>query len=965
MDNVILELGGEHDQHHHPTTSTTRSVIEASTLTREGWAALIVDIGDRYLDISAPRKVLTMNSTYYRALFGEFREAGLGRISVNWDTSIFLNLLQFMCTGYYNISPAAIDKFLEAATFFGVDAAISRVDEWARSATLSRDPQSIKDILQYLPSIWNTSNMSGYHSLSKFCPEFLAVNFVTVMDLSSFLDLPCSLLRACIEHPQLTVHSERQLCDALLRWLENQDQGSGSGELNTDQATTILSEVQRALLPRSFLLGRLKEDNHIGVSNSIIRITDYLECLDLSGCYEVTDLILFTSAARAPLRLPEHPEGIGTAPPLDPSWSEWNVGWTSAPTLLSSFYNTPARSAKWPRIRSFQNLKRLNLTQCWRIPQDSLVLWLREACPSLLELILINCPQITFSILQALPAVCPQLQLVDISLDITQVCKEVQMYSTEENSSWVRGDASGLWRCSFAGLTQLSLRGHTEISDLELIALAVCSPPLQEIDLSMCTTLTDGGIWRFLKQYRSRLKSFKAKGTAFGSMSCTALTSPSERDSTKDRANGLSASTSQAERLSLVTLDIENCIGVKEEDLANVLRSQSALTHLDLGETNLTDAALSCFSGTLLQQLNVRETRVSGKALASVIRSNPELKILDIRGCKRACIDEYDLLVTERDNDTTTSLGGALSVPLVFQELGRLETRVEDLKVGWRFSDSAQRALQPALLDLKNLSVGMGGTITDAALQNISEHSTSLEQLTLAFQVITEDGLIRFLDKANCLHTLELQYCLSQLSSRGIDSLSSRCSSSLHTLKLERAAPWILDSDISLLSERCTRLSHLSLVGCRALTEESLKIIAKNWRGLTELKLEECNRITSEGADLLLQSCGALEMLTLRHNGKGIAKDFIMDAMIQFPLLRHLSLDMCDSVANGFQTPNQVKGVLNTLLIARCKAHHTSLFGPTAALDGYLPSTVQYHKDTIVTQWNVDEAKLYIVKCRL
>lgn len=38
-------------------------------------------------------------------------------------------------------------------------------------------------------------------------------------------------------------------------------------------------------------------------------------------------------------------------------------------------------------------------------------------------------------------------------------------------------------------------------------------------------------------------------------------------------------------------------------------------------------------------------------------------------------------------------------------------------------------------------------------------------------------------------------------------------------MKLERVAPWIVDSDIGVLSERCSRLSHLSLVGCRALTE--------------------------------------------------------------------------------------------------------------------------------------------------
>lgn len=194
-------------------------------------------------------------------------------------------------------------------------------------------------------------------------------------------------------------------------------------------------------------------------------LTAHVQCLDLSGCYQVTDAILFTSSARAPTRLPENPKDIiGPVLIAETPLSAPKSRRGSAPLLLSSFYNTPARNTSWPKIPSFRNLSRLDLTQCWRIPQDSLVVWLGEACPSLLELVLKNCPQITFSILQALPTVCPQVELVDISLDVTHVSKEVQMYSTEENPSWIRGDASGLWRCTFAGLTQLSLRGHTEIS---------------------------------------------------------------------------------------------------------------------------------------------------------------------------------------------------------------------------------------------------------------------------------------------------------------------------------------------------------------------------------------------------------------------------------------------------------------------------------------------------------------------
>jgi len=213
------------------------------------------------------------------------------------------------------------------------------------------------------------------------------------------------------------------------------------------------------------------------------------------------------------------------------------------------------------------------------------------------------------------------------------------------------------------------------------------------------------------------------------------------------------------------------------------------------------------------------------------------------------------------------------------------------------------------------------------------------------------------------LHTLELRHCLGQISRESIRMFKGGCGLNLTCLRLERVTPWMEDSDVLLLSSTCPGLCRLSFVGCHCLTSDSLRIIASKWHGLYELKLEDCYQITMDGASCLLLGCQALQVLHLRHTGKGLSGSFIQDSSMHLPLLQKLALDTCDSVEKLFNKPTNTRySALRVVQIARC--HQPSLF--------CLPSTRanhhyfgQCHKDTIVLEWNTCGLKRRFVNERL
>lgn len=119
--------------------------------------------------------------------------------------------------------------------------------------------------------------------------------------------------------------------------------------------------------------------------------------------------------------------------------------------------------------------------------------------------------------------------------------------------------------------------------------------------------------------------------------------------------------------------------------------------------------------------------QVSGAALAWIVRGNPGLKCLKVRGCRHMFQPE------------SSTSGGEFSSSYTFKELyvelGK-KCRLEEIALGWGFSYFSLEALQPAIMSLRSITVGLGGSLGENGLKQLSATCPMLESVILHFQVL-------------------------------------------------------------------------------------------------------------------------------------------------------------------------------------------------------------------------------------
>lgn len=94
------------------------------------------------------------------------------------------------------------------------------------------------EVLKCIPKFWSIAKGMGVQSLACACLDVFAVNFEDVVQEAGFEDLPSALLAACIDHRQLTVRSEKKLCEVVFNWLMYHQQS-----FQRDQSSEMLKAV--------------------------------------------------------------------------------------------------------------------------------------------------------------------------------------------------------------------------------------------------------------------------------------------------------------------------------------------------------------------------------------------------------------------------------------------------------------------------------------------------------------------------------------------------------------------------------------------------------------------------------------------------------------------------------------------------------------------------------------------------
>ncbi|PKI49308.1 hypothetical protein CRG98_030236 [Punica granatum] len=389
------------------------------------------------------------------------------------------------------------------------------------------------------------------------------------------------------------------------------------------------------------------------------------------------------------------------------------------------------------------------------------------------------------------------------------------------------------------------------------------------------------------------------------------------------------------------------CKGVDPTFLLQLVSCIKSVKSLCLRDTQLDDHALSGFPGSSLDLLDVSNTMISQSHLVCVIRKNPGLKILKARGCKN--------IVQADGNCERKLVPPSLHCGEMYFGLGN-SCKLKELSLGWGFSSSALVALKPAITALSSLTVGLGGSLGEDALRLLPTICPMLESLTLYFQVLSDGIMSDIRTSLRHLKVLELCYCLGDISILSFKFLMPQ----LRKLRLQRVAAWMTHDDLLVLAQNCPNLTELCLVGCKRLSSDAQKIISHEWPGLIYLHLEDCGEVTGHGVSSLFD-CVALEVFFLRHNGPGIQKSFILDAVSELPMLRQLSLDTCDAREGSFDIPKcEERHSISAIKISRCKLQIRSL-----DIQFVKPRRRPVHWDTLLLLRNCRDLTRTVVKERL
>ncbi|XP_058209577.1 BTB/POZ domain-containing protein FBL11 isoform X2 [Rhododendron vialii] len=912
---------------HQPEPDSDYSEIEISTAEICSWDFPTI-LTHQIIVVKASRNRLIEHSSYFRGLLcGRFRESILDCVSIKWNLETFMIVLKFLFGFPVDVTSTNFLPLFEAALFFGVEMLLLKCKAWLIDLSSQEGICSLQQ-LDNLIHIWRFGVQHANDFIPELCTSYLARNFMWVMNCNSFPCIPWNLLVSCVKHPDLTVDSERHLADSLIAWLASNNEQVERWHNTGDDCSGILKEIRISLLPLWFAAGKrrccyfskLAEESidatlylmtrpstsMMNVSGDVdsrhfkIRLTQYTKKVDLSGCPQMNSRILLMSML---------PCSYSTDLMLTKVVKQYSISleWTDGDHCQNS-------SALLPTL-SFEAVEEVDISNCPRLPLEASIECFCKSFPSMKIFKAAHHLNFKMTKLVQLLQKCPLLEEIDLAVDISPVIpSQVSIVSSSPaislRASTISHEINSYpWPASelyttiplLANVTKLTLEGRVDLSDYDLKNISEICASLFYLNLRGCITVTDTGISVLILRC-VKLHSLLVCDTSFGHNSALALRSgiPNLNDFLtlhvgKNHAKSLASE--------FQVLHVGGCRGVDETSLSKLISETPMLKSLCLRETLIVDDTLYSFLGSSLEMLDVSDTKVSSTALAHIVSSNPGLYCLEAKGCRNLFQQKSKM----EDGDIPSV---QYSCEEWCNELAKT-CKLEEIALGWGFSCCSLEALKPAIAALKVVTVGLGASLGQDAVELLPTICPLLEEVILYFQVISDCVLINIMESLRHLQVLALCYCL-----------------------------------------------ELLLLGCRLLNSDSQRIISTGWPGLISIHLEDCGEVTRNGVASLFD-CKSVEDMLLRHNGPGIQKNFILDAALLMPMLRKLSLDVCDAVEGDFDLPNFAdRYFLSIVSIARCKPQR-------CALDLQKLRRTPVHKETLVLVWDSKNLTRTVIKERV
>lgn len=192
----------------------------------------------------AHKVVLSAASPYFKAMFtGGLKECEMSRVKLQGVCpTAMARILFFMYTGHIRVTEVTVCQLLPAATMFQVPNVIE-----ACCAFLERQLDPTNAI-----GIANFAEQHGCETLRQKANQFIERNFTKICHEEEFLQLSVMQLICLIRKDELNVQGERDVYDAVLKWVRYDE------ESRYPKMEHILYAVRCQLLTPNFLKEQMK-----------------------------------------------------------------------------------------------------------------------------------------------------------------------------------------------------------------------------------------------------------------------------------------------------------------------------------------------------------------------------------------------------------------------------------------------------------------------------------------------------------------------------------------------------------------------------------------------------------------------------------------------------------------------------------------------------------------------------------
>ena len=317
------------------------------------------------------------------------------------------------------------------------------------------------------------------------------------------------------------------------------------------------------------------------------------------------------------------------------------------------------------------------------------------------------------------------------------------------------------------------------------------------------------------------------------------------------------------------SVNLTNCIGVKDESLQHISVHCPNLRNLYLNGCNLiTDHGIFALARNCgaLETVSIPLRNISERALSSLVKNNPGVRKLyaysiavtenTVKAISTGCPELEKLIVYEASlEDEQRSYADVLTDQMVrylasgCRKLRKLTLRYNQVLV----TDKSLASLAKRCRKLESFVIDYcdkDGGITDFGVCTIAQLCRNLKCLNISNGVITDVSLIVIADHLPCLEDLSLEF--SEITDVGVYALMNRCEKLARLIvhNSDSMETGITDNAACVIANYASDDFRSLGLGFADITDEGLKTICFNVE-LSFLSINGCSKLTYEG----LKSC--------------------------------------------------------------------------------------------------------------